>query len=126
VTQDPHDRSYRDIPGTYVQDGAHTRQGYWLNEMLMTLNRADGRAEFADDERTYLERYAMTPGQREAVLARDWLAMLRLGGNVYYLLKLAAHDGVSVQHIAGQMGGVDEETFRDMMIAGGRAHDWGR
>jgi protocatechuate 4,5-dioxygenase, alpha chain len=120
------DRSYRDIPGTYVQDGEHTRKGYWLNEMLMTLNKADARAAFAADERAYVARFALTNAQRQAVLERDWLAMLQLGGNVYYLLKLAAHDGVSVQHMAGQMGGVDEETFRSMMIGGGRSIEGNR
>jgi protocatechuate 4,5-dioxygenase, alpha chain len=94
--------------------------------MLMTLNRAEGREAFRADEAAYLARYEITGEQRDAVLARDWLRMLQLGANVYYLLKLAAHDGVSVQHMAGQMGGVSEDEFRSMMIAGGRDPRWGR
>jgi protocatechuate 4,5-dioxygenase, alpha chain len=121
------DRSYRSIPGTYVQDASHTRAGYGLNEMLMTLNRAADREAFRADEAAYVGRFAMmTNAQRDAVLQRDWLRMLQLGGNVYYLLKLVAHDGVSVQHMAGQMSGVNEETFRNMMIAGGRSIEGNR
>ena len=109
-----------DIPGTYVQDGRHTRRGYALNMFLMTLNTAAGREAFRAGEPACLDGWPMSAEQRVAVLQRDWLGMLRSGANVYYLLKLAAYDGVSVQHICGQMGGVSEDEFRQMMIAGGR------
>ena len=112
---------YADIPGTYVQDGRHTRMGYALNKFLMTLNSEEGREAFKAGEPACLDRYALTTAQRQAVLDRDWIGMLRLGGNIYYLLKLAAFDRVSVQHICGQMGGVTEEEFRQMMIGGGRS-----
>lgn len=108
------------IPGTYVQDGRHTRRGYALNMFLMTLNTVAGREAFAADPAGRLDEFAITPGQRRAVLDRDWLGMLRLGGNVYYLLKLAAFDGISVQAMAGSMSGVSEEEFTAMMVAGGR------
>ena len=102
-------RDYEDIPGTYVQDGAQTQRGYHLCMALMELNRTEGRAAFAADQAAFLDAHGVTPEQRQAVLERDWLRMLQLGGNVYYLLKLAAFDRVSVQHMAGQMGGVSEE-----------------
>jgi protocatechuate 4,5-dioxygenase, alpha chain len=111
---------YADIPGTYIQDGAHTRLGYRLNMALLELNRADGRDAFRADEAAFLDRFGVTPDQRQAVLDRDWLRMLQLGANVYYLLKLTAFDRVSVQHMAGQMSGVSEADFVAMMVAGGR------
>jgi protocatechuate 4,5-dioxygenase alpha chain len=46
--------------------------------------------------------------------------MLRLGGNIYYTFKIAAFDGVSMQHVGGQMSGITEEEFKQMMIDGGR------
>ena len=46
--------------------------------------------------------------------------MLQLGGNIYYTLKLAAFDGVSVQQVGGMMSGVSGEEFAQMMINGGR------
>ena len=36
-------KTYDDIPGTYVMDGAHCRRGYRLNMFCMSLNRAEGR-----------------------------------------------------------------------------------
>ena len=119
-------RDYEDIPGTYIQDGAHTRRGYRLNMALLELNRADGRDAFRSDEGAFLDRFGVTADQRQAVLDRDWLRMLQLGANVYYLLKLTAFDRVSVQHMAGQMSSVSEAEFVAMMVAGGRPVDGNR
>ncbi len=46
--------------------------------------------------------------------------MLRLGGNIYYTLKLAAFDGLTMQQVGGMMSGVSGEEFAQMMIDGGR------
>jgi protocatechuate 4,5-dioxygenase alpha chain len=120
------ERDYHDIPGTYVQDADQTRRGYRLNMALLELNRADGRDAFRADEGAFLDRFGVTAEQKHAVLDRDWLRMLQLGGNVYYLLKLTAFDKVSVQHMAGQMGGISEADFLAMMVAGGRSVDGNR
>ena len=121
-------RDYDDIPGTYVQDAAHLRKGYHLNMFCMSLNRADNREDFRADEAAYLDRFPMTDAQRRAVLARDWLGMLRLGGNIYYTFKLATFDGQTMQHVGALMSGtgmtVDE--FRQMLLDGGRPIDGNR
>ncbi len=121
MTETTTTKPWSDIPGTYVQDGEHYRKGYRLNMLLMTLNTEEGRRAFAADEAGSLDRAGVSPEQKQAVLERDWLAMLRLGANVYYLLKLAAYDRVSVQHMAGSMSGVTEQEFIDMMVSGGRS-----
>ena len=61
--------------------------------------------------------------QREAIRNRDWLTMLKLGGNIYYTFKLAAHDGLSMQDVGAKMSGVSTEEFKAMLLAGGRRHD---
>ena len=121
MTTSTRSKPWDDIPGTYVQDGEHYRKGYRLNMLLMTLNTEEGREAFAADEAGSLDRAGVTADQKQAVLDRDWLAMLRLGANVYYLLKLAAYDRVSVQHMAGSMSGIGEQEFIDMMVSGGRS-----
>ena len=113
-------REYRDIPGTYVMDGQHCRKGYHLNMFCMSLNNAENRDEFRKDEAAYLEKFKLTDEQKKAILERDWLGMLRLGGNIYYTFKLAIFDGRSMQFVGGAMSDVTEEEFRQMMIAGGR------
>lgn len=113
-------REYQDIPGTYVMDGQHCRKGYHLNMFCMSLNKAENRDEFRKDEAAYLEKFKLSDEQKKAVLERDWLGMLRLGGNIYYTFKLAIFDGRSMQFVGGAMSDVTEEEFRQMMIAGGR------
>jgi len=114
-------RDYDDIPGTYVFDGVHSRKGYQLNKMCMSLNSEDGRAEFSADEAAYCDRFGLSAEQKAAVLAREWLEMLRLGGNIYYTFKIAIVDGLSMQAVGGAMSGMSEDEFRQMMIDGGRA-----
>jgi protocatechuate 4,5-dioxygenase alpha chain len=114
-------RPYDDIPGTYVFDGEHHRKGYALNMMCMGLNDPANRDAFREDEEAYIDRFALTPEQRAAVLEREWLEMLRLGGNIYYTYKIAAFDGLTFQQIAAKMSGVSFEDFRQMMVDGGRS-----
>jgi protocatechuate 4,5-dioxygenase alpha chain len=46
--------------------------------------------------------------------------MIALGGNIYFLAKIGATDGLSFQQMAGSMTGMSEEEYRAMMVAGGR------
>jgi protocatechuate 4,5-dioxygenase alpha chain len=92
----------------------------------MSLSDADNRDAFRADEASYLERYRLTPEQRKAVLERDWVGMLDLGGNIYYTFKLAACDGLTFQQLAAKQTGVTEAEYQAMMVAGGRRIDGNR
>jgi protocatechuate 4,5-dioxygenase alpha chain len=116
-------RDYDDIPGTYVFDAHRARQGYALNMFCKSLDQPGNRESFAADEAAYLARFDLTPAQRTAVLDRQWLRMLELGGNIYYTFKLAIFDRRSMQYVGGQMSGITEEEFRQMMLEGGRPAD---
>lgn len=122
------EREYDDIPGTYVLDGRSYRKGYHLNMFCMSLNKADCRAKFADDEAAYLQKFPMTDEQRQAVLSRDYLGMLKLGANVYYAFKLVSHDRQPPQVMYGKMSvpSLSFDEFQEMMIAGGRPIDGNR
>jgi protocatechuate 4,5-dioxygenase, alpha chain len=114
-------KDYHDIPGTIVFDADQSRQGYHLNMFCMSLMKADNRAAFRADERTYLDRYSLSEDQKQAVLERDWNGMLKLGGNIYFTSKIAATDGLSFQQIAAIMTGSTQEAYAAMMLAGGRS-----
>jgi protocatechuate 4,5-dioxygenase, alpha chain len=113
-------RDYESIPGTYVYDSRRGRMGYALNMFCMSLNKAENREDFKQDQAAYLDRFALSAEQRRAVLDRDWLGMLKLGGNIYYTIKIAFCDGLTFQDVAGMMSGVPKETYAKMMLAGGR------
>ncbi|MBC8028451.1 MAG: protocatechuate 4,5-dioxygenase subunit alpha [Steroidobacteraceae bacterium] len=116
-------RDYEDIPGTYVYDAERGRVGYALNMFCMSLNKAENRAAFKSDEAAYLARFPMSDEQRRTVLARDWLGMLKVGGNIYYTIKIAACDGLTFQDIAAKMSSMSKDDYAKMMLAGGRTPD---
>jgi protocatechuate 4,5-dioxygenase alpha chain len=113
-------RDYDDIPGTYVFDFERSHQGYHLNMFCMSLLKAENREAFLADEESYLKKFPMTEEQRQAVLDRDWLGMIKLGGNIYYTSKIGATLGRSFQYIAGEMCGMSQEDYAKMMLDGGR------
>ncbi len=92
----------------------------------MSLNSADNREAFRADPGEYLDRFSLTAEQREAIERRDWLAMLQLGGNIYYTFKLAAFDGLTMQDVGASMSGVTSADFTQMMIDGGRSPEGNR
>jgi protocatechuate 4,5-dioxygenase alpha chain len=120
------DEPYMDIPGTTVFDTARAQQGYWLNQFCMSLMRADNRERFKHDQRAYLDGWDMTEQQKQAVLDRDMNRMISLGGNIYFLAKIGATDGLSFQQMAGSMTGMSEDEYRAMMIGGGRSIEGNR
>ena len=120
------DKPYKDVPGTTIFDAEQSRLGYHLNQFCMSLMKADNRRRFLADERAYLDEWAMTEDQKQAVLARDLNRCIALGGNIYFLAKIGATDGKSFLQMAGSMTGMTEEEYRNMMIGGGRSAEGNR
>jgi len=120
------DKPYLDVPGTTIFDADQSRKGYWLNQFCMSLMKAENRVRFKADEDAYLAQWPMTGEQKAAVRARDLNWMMRTGGNIYFLSKLGATDGLSFQQMAGSMTGMTEQQYRDMMIGGGRSPEGNR
>ncbi|WP_214368773.1 protocatechuate 4,5-dioxygenase subunit alpha [Pseudonocardia sp. H11422] len=109
-----------DLPGTPVFDGRSSRRGFRMNKLFMSLRFAGNRERFLADEKAYCEEFGLAPEQQEAVLARDWQAMIDLGGSIFYVYKLAMMDGRSMQYLGGVFTGMTEEEFVAAMRAGGR------
>ena len=120
------DKPYKDVPGTTIFDAEQSRKGYWLNQFCMSLMKPENRARFKANERAYLDEWAMSEDQKQAVLARDLNRAIALGGNIYFLAKIGSTDGKSFQQMAGSMTGMTEEEYRDMMIKGGRSPEGNR
>ncbi|MGL6108483.1 MAG: protocatechuate 4,5-dioxygenase subunit alpha [Rubrivivax sp.] len=119
-------KPYLDVPGTTIFDAEQSRRGYHLNQFCMSLMKAANRARFKADERLYLDEWPMSEEQKLAVLARDLNWCMRLGGNIYFLAKIGATDGLSFQQMAGSMTGMTEQEYRNMMINGGRSIEGNR
>ena len=120
------DKPYTDVPGTTIFDAEQSRKGYWINQFCMSLMKAENRKRFKADERVYLDEWPMTEEQKLAVLARDLNRCMRSGGNIYFLAKIGATDGLSFQQMAGSMTGMTEAEYREMMVGGGRSIEGNR
>ena len=120
------DKPYLDVPGTIIFDAEQSRKGYHLNQFCMSLMKAENRARFKANERAYLDEWPMTEEQKQGVLTRDLNRCMAAGGNIYFLAKIGATDGLSFQQMAGSMTGMSEEEYRNMMIAGGRSVEGNR
>lgn len=104
------------IPDTPLLDRARANAGYALNKMAMGLSNPEGRAAFLADEDAYLDRFALSPAQRAAVKARDWAEMVRLGGNLFYLLKISAVDPTPIRAIGAAQAGLSLEDFLEQRL----------
>ncbi len=120
------EKPYLDIPGTIVFDADQARLGYALNQFAMSLMHAENRERFLADEGAYLAEWDITDDQRQAVLDRDFNRLLELGGNVYFLAKIGATDGLSYVQIVASMTENDADGHAAMMVAGGRPVDGNR
>jgi len=120
------DKPYLDIPGTLIFDAEQSRKGYWLNQFCASLMKPENRARFKANERACLDEWPLTEEQKQAVMARDLNWCMRTGGNIYFLARIGATDGLSFQQMAGSMTGMSEQEYRDMMLRGGRSPEGNR
>jgi len=104
---------------TPIFDGRAAQRGYPLNAMCFSFNDAENRARFIHDPEAYFTQYGLSEEQRQAVRARDVLGMIALGGNAYYLLKLANLLGMDVQDIGAQQTGLSRADFQAKLQAQG-------
>src|SRR5947199_7338211 len=88
--------------------------------------KEENRSAFKTNEDVYLKKFPLTPEQRDAVLERDYIRMLELGGNIYFTAKLGATDGHSFRHLAAVMTGSTQEDYAKMMLDGGRSVEGNR
>ena len=112
---------FDDIPGTRVFTAARAKKGYELNQFCMSLMKEANRERFKADERAYLDETKMSEEQKRAVLDRDYNKMIDLGGQIYFLAKIFATDGLSYLQAVSTMTGMPIDEYQQMMISGGRS-----
>ena len=113
---------FDDIPGTRVFTAERAKKGFCLNEFCMSLMKPENRERFKANERAYLdETTKMSEEQKQAVLDRDYNKMIDLGGQIYFLAKIFATDGLSYLQAVSTMTGMPIDEYQQMMISGGRS-----
>ncbi|WP_431855972.1 protocatechuate 4,5-dioxygenase subunit alpha [Azospirillum sp.] len=105
------------IPGTVIFDGDMAVKGYALNKMCFSFNRAENRKAFLEDEDAYCAKFGLSEEQTAAVKARDTLALIAAGGNIYFLAKFVGLFGMNMQDIGAQQTGMSVEDFKAKLLA---------
>lgn len=108
---------YDDIPGTYVFDGKTANSAYGLNKLLFSFNHEENRQAFAADPGAYADKFGITAAQKAALLDNDYLQLLRLGANIYFLAKLAVPRGFTMQDTGAAFQGITTEEFQAKLDA---------
>lgn len=109
-----------EIPGTIVFDSRQSRAGLPLNNLAIALNKKADRDQFVADPEDFMTRFGLSGEQKDAVRRRDYLKMVELGGNIFFIYKIGMIDGLTVPDIVASMTGLSTEEFTEMMRNGGR------
>jgi protocatechuate 4,5-dioxygenase, alpha chain len=99
------------IPDIPLFDRKRSLQGYRINKMAMGLSRPENREAFRENESAYLDRFRLTAEEKEAVMSRNWREMVRLGGNLFFILKISAVDPVRITEIGAHQAGMEHADF---------------
>ncbi|HMN83604.1 MAG TPA: protocatechuate 4,5-dioxygenase subunit alpha [Burkholderiaceae bacterium] len=111
----------RTIPGAPIFDSDAARRGYALNKMCYSFNSKANRDEFVRDELAYCRKFGLDEAQTKAILERDVLSLIRVGGGVYFLGKLAGGVlGLDMQDIGALQTGTTKDEFKARLVAAGK------
>jgi len=102
----------REIPGSYIFDGQASTKGYRINKFAMSLASSKNRAELKANETAYLQKWNLSNEETVLVNNRDFLGLIKAGGNIYMLIKLGAALGIGLYHMGAQQRG---QTYEDFM-----------
>jgi len=110
------EKEYHSIPGTYVFDGKRSASAYALNKLLYSLNEEENRAEYHADPAKYADKYGLPDEHKNALINGEFLKVLHLGANIYYMAKLAVPAGLSVQDVGAAFHGKTTEEFLQHLL----------
>jgi len=107
------------ILGFYIFNGRASTKGYRINKFSMSLASSKNREEFRANENAYLKKWCLSATEKNLVRNRDFLGLIKAGGNIYMLIKLGAALGISLYHMGAQQRGQTYEEFMNSRQASG-------
>lgn len=102
-----------DPPGTYVYTAEAALRGHRLTAFGLSLRRPANREAFLADEEGYMQARGLDQASIAMVRARDWTGLIRAGGHLQSMLKVAATVGQDLWHI----GAHNADLTREELIA---------
>lgn len=98
-------------PGTFVYTGPLSTQGLRLNRFALSLRVPDNRTRFLAGEQDYMAGFGLSDDEIALVQTRDWTGLLRAGGHLQAILKIAATVGSDIWAIAAHNTGLSEDEI---------------
>ena len=98
-------------PGTFLFTPERALNGSALNRFALSLRYPENRAVFLRDQDGYGAAYGLTAEEMGMVHARDWSGLLRHGGHLQALLKLAVTLGDDLWHIGAHAVGCSRDDL---------------
>ncbi len=108
---------YDDIPGTYVFDGEVAHSAFGLNKLLFSFNHDENRQEFTRDPEAYADKFGLPEKHKQALVNEQYLELIRLGANIYYLAKLAVPRGYTMQDTGAAFQNITRDQFQAKLDA---------
>jgi protocatechuate 4,5-dioxygenase alpha chain len=103
-----------DPPGTYIYTGEMATKGYKLTRFGLSLRRPENREKFLADEEGYMRRAGLSDEEIALVKARDWTGLLKAGGHLQAMLKVAATVGQNLWHIGAHNADMEVEELMQL------------
>src|SRR3954467_3992178 len=88
-----------DPPDSFVYTGPMSTAGRDLNRFALSLKVPANRAAFLRDEDGYMRPGKLPDATMALVRARDWSGLLKAGGHLQAILKIAATVGQNLWYI---------------------------
>lgn len=101
-------------PDSYVYTGPMSTAGRDLNRFALSLKVPANRETFLRDEVAYMRTFNLPDATVALVRARDWTGLIRAGGHLQAILKIAATVGENLWSIGAHNAGV---SVNEMLAA---------
>ena len=98
-------------PDSFVYTGPMSTAGRNINLFSLSLKIPDNRKAFLADPAVYMLRFDLTEAQQAMVDARDWTGLIKAGGHLQAVLKIAATVGENLWHVGAHNAGVPVEEM---------------
>ena len=99
------------IKDTYVFELEASDKGRRINNLAEALNHQENRETFKADPDTYMDKFDLTDAEKQLVRDNDWLNLVKAGGNIYNVVRIAACFGVGLYPVGAQQMGLTYEEF---------------
>ena len=99
------------ITDTYVFDLEMSEKGRRINRLAEWLNVAENRDAFKADMNAAMDRFELADDEKRLILDNDWLNLVKAGGNIYNVVRIAHLFDVGLYPLGAQQLGLEYEEF---------------